>query len=653
MTPPDLDQPCANALSRQPILQWLRRLSSSIRRYFRDQDPTFWVAFTPALLVTALLFVRSPLSNYIFDEQEALLANPYVNAQGLGFWDAVRRDFWGLPPERSIGSYRPIPNVFWRLLWNVSSMPFLHHWVNIIGHAANGALVAGVALGLTGRRPVAWLAGTCFTTSAVLTEAVSGVVGIADVLGGLGVLMAVASLRLSLAAMPFAVFGALTFGLFSKESAIVGVPLVAWAALVTAPAFHARPRRVARTLVAFAASAVALLAYTEFRRRFFPVTLQSTLLSPLSPGSSWVQQALRWFLIWFQQPQLPNDPINNPLVEADAAHRIAGGLRVFWRGLGQVVFPWTLSGDYSYPQEPKPSSLIFPESLLGAAALLGLPLCGIAAWLGSLLRERRVGQRADHPRGLAALRSVALGAVWLPVAYFPLSNIPVLLPTVRAERFWYLPAVGAALILGVILSLALDFTPQQGGPRFRGLLRSAAPLVRRAALAFFAVQILQARAHAFDYTDDLTFWRSTRRAAPNSAKAHLNYSVMVGARGKLEERLLANHRALELAPKWAMPRVYYGDALCRMRRVDEAWPHYRQGFELAPNDPNLIALALQCLWDQKAIDKHEEELLALAARHPGSWLAFLATDIVYSGKEHGGVQKKYRPRSYDEGPRTD
>jgi hypothetical protein len=76
-----------------------------------------------------------------------------------------------------------------------------------------------------------------------------------------------------------------------------------------------------------------------------------------------------------------------------------------------------------------------------------------------------------------------------------------------------------------------------------------------------------------------------------------------------------------------------------------------RGFELAPNDSNLVALGLQCLWDKKSIDSHKDELLRMASDHPGSWLAFLASDIVQNGKEHDGVQKQYRPRSYDGGPK--
>jgi protein O-mannosyl-transferase len=214
-----------------------------------------------------------------------------------------------------------------------------------------------------------------------------------------------------------------------------------------------------------------------------------------------------------------------------------------------------------------------------------------------------------------------------------------LLPTVRAERFWYLPAVGASLLFALIFDVLIRRAPRGFGVRL--------------VACFFAVQAIQARAHAFDYTDDLAFWGATRFAAPDSAKAHLNYSVMVGARGHLEQRLEANRRALTLAPDWPMANVYYGDTLCRMKKADAAWPHYKRGFELAPNDPNLIALGLQCMWDQNAVADRRAELLELSGHHPGSWLSLLATELVYYGKENGGIQAKYRPRSYNEGPKSD
>jgi hypothetical protein len=167
-------------------------------------------------------------------------------------------------------------------------------------------------------------------------------------------------------------------------------------------------------------------------------------------------------------------------------------------------------------------------------------------------------------------------------------------------------------------------------------------------------QCFAARKHAIDYNDDLTFWNATRKAVPRSAKAHLNYSVMKGARGDLAARLDANGKALELAPQWPMASIYYGDTLCRLHRAPEAWPHYVHGFELAPNDVNLVSLAVQCLWDEKQLVENSPvrgELDTLKDKYPGSWLEYIARDVFEHGEEHNGVDPKYRPRGYNEGPK--
>ena len=648
-----------------------------LRAYFLGSDPTFWVAMVPALALSAVLYTRSLTTNFIFDEQEALLANPYVNGKNLRFGDVIHRDFWGLPAERSVGSYRPLPNVLWRTIaFGLQSLhdfvarithssstyslyPWVFHWCNVVLHAANGALLVCLVFRITKRRGLAWVAGAIFVGCAVLTEAVSGVVGTADVLGGLGALLALAALRLPLWAMPFGVAGALLLGLGSKESAIVCVPLVPLAALWLSPYTHpARPRSLLRALVATAATVGAFVLYVECRKRWFLAPTPPELLAPLPDDAGRLTRALRAFLLWFHQPSLPKDPLNNPLVGADTAHRIAGALRVYWRGLVQLVFPHTLSGDYSFPQEPVPERLIFPESVLGGLAMVLPPVAAVVLWIRAMIvRRRAAGPRLEvvveagesrrtsstPPRYVAGVEHalLAVALVWIVVSYFPHSNIPVLLPTVRAERFLYFPALGSSV------ALALYFAAFHAPGVHLRTRRFGTALFA----VFFAFQCIKARLHALDYADDLVFWRATKEAAPRSAKAHLNYAVMWGARGHLDTRLEESRIAVALAPQWPMAHIYLGDTLCRLHRPDEAWPHYVQGFKLADNEPNLIALALQCLWDENAFQAHRDELLSLADQHPETWLDFLAKDTANNGVEHGGVNPKYRPRGYNEGPK--
>jgi len=646
-----------------------RGLRLWLRDYFLGDDPLFVTLLVPLCFLSMALYTRNPLhTNFIFDEQEALLANPYVRSvidptSKLHWIDAFRRDFWGLPPDRSIGSYRPVPDLVWRLLWLLGARdqsPFLDHWLNVLAHGMNGALLSLVALRVTRSRGTAWLTGVLFVGCAVLTEAVSGVVGIADVLGATGAILGVMALELPLAAMPLAVFGATLFGLCCKESALVAVPLVPLAALFTAHIIHPRrPMRWQRAGLASLATGGAFVLYVEARRRLFPAPIDPDVSVAASMGKPALVRAVHGLLRWYAQPVLPRDPLNNPLVNAAPAYRIAGALRVYARGIGQVLLPGRLSGDYSAPQEPIPKHLVFPESVLGAF-LVVVPVCAgvVLAFLGARAWRRRhpvdlvdVAKAPwieDEPVDLRPVIGVCL--VWVVVSYFPVSNVPVLLPTVRAERFWYFPALATSLLLAIAFNALFVWASGKTAPRSG--LRAALLLFG----VFFCDQAIAARSHANDYHDDLVFWDATRHACPRSAKAHLNYSVMQGARGNLTIRLEANQQALALAPEWPMANIYLGDTLCRLHRADEAWPYYARGFELAPGDSNLIALAIQCLWDEKVLTSDLQvraELQDLGDKHPGSWLAYLASDVLNNGESYGGVDPKYRPRGYNEGPKSE
>ena len=727
--------PAPVPIAIEPRPPFIRTFKSWLRDYFLGDDPTFGLALVPFCFLSMLLYTRHPGTNFIFDEQEALLANPYVRSiadpQPKFRWvDAFYRDFWGLGPERSIGSYRPIPDLVWRALWGLGAReqtPFLHHWVNVLLHGVNGALVCLLAFHLTKKRGTAWLIGLSFTCAAVLTEAVSGVVGISDVLGATGAIAALLALSMRLPWMCVGVFFATLFGLYSKETALCCVPLVPLTALFTSQITHPKePRRWTRAVFSFIATAAAFVLYVEARRRMFPAAIPAELGVEVNAEKPFGPRTFAAILRWYAQPTLPKDPLNNPLVNAHGVLRVAGALRVYFRGLLQIVFPYPLSGDYSAPQEPIPESPYIIEGILGGLLLvlpipiafgiayasyrrwrkaseqifswraLGLritgALCILAApvvcafffpnpraWIylwvllvmgGSqtVLADRLEkkpaleppvdpeqdgspyrGSPPEHvPEAPTDLRPlIGVGFLWIILAYFPVSNIPVLLPTVRAERFWYFPVIGSCLIVGLAASWVIDRMNASTSVNVRRVLLGVV-------IVFFGIQFAAARKHAWDYKDDRSFWGATRKAVPRSAKAHLNYSVMKGARGDLNARLDANRIALELAPQWPMASIYLGDTLCRLHRAEEAWPHYVRGFELAPNDVNLVALALQCLWDEKALTKDHHihaELDVLKEKHPGTWVEYLGRDIIDHGEEHNGVDPKYRPRGYNEGPK--
>ncbi len=646
----------------------VRRAFAKLPAMVRDwlAEPDFSIYFVVFMLAAAALFLRHPSGvggGFVFDEQEAILANPYV--RGHQPWvDAFKRDFWGLLPDRSIGSYRPVPNFLWRALWRLQewrskgsggaiNTPFV--WFNIVFHATNAALLSTIVRGVVKRVGVAWLAGGVFCICAILVEAVSGIVGIADVLGGLSILLAIAALSLTPALIGPAVFAATLFGMLSKESAVVNVGLVPLAALIFGRAMSRDGQRRwwVPAVVSFIGASLALGVYFWIRHKYFHITYE---LDPDKLKGGLVAKLSEHARVFIGAPNLPVDPFNNPLAEPTATwgQRVGGALRVYFRGLGQVLVPNRLSPDYSTPQEPLPKGLIFPESILGALVLVVPPFLGL--WLvrqahrqkvtehylekGDDYRETdRVRQREvaafDPERGLLGYALIAF-----PAAFFPLSNIPKALPTVRAERFWYTPAIATSIAVALLLLY---------------LAKKRWTIAAAIGALFLFVQGVQTRRHANDFRDDLHFWKSAAEAVPNSAKAHLNYSVMLGARApeiwkwttqqSQEARLTENIRATELAPHWDMAFIYVGDTLCQLNRMDEAWEWYKKGFRIGSNNSGLIALALQCMSDHQALLSKEKDGLAMLDEPgmPGTWLNYLLRDTLEREKKCRGVDAPSEP----------
>ena len=403
--------------------------------------------------------------------------------------------------------------------WNLSPAVF-PPYLQCLLYAANATLVALIVFAWTHRRRQAVMAGLIFTACAVLTEAVSGIVGIADAL--LGVRVRCSPLVAHLAGMGNAFRRLLQCNVRSilqGERAGLRAPRAVCRAACRAAHPPRTPARIVRAAFAFVGAAAAFYLYVELRKRWFPSPLPTELSQELPADANTVQRLFRGFLVWFHQAPLPRDPLNNPLIDAGTTTGLRVRCACTARGLGQLVLPYPLSGDYSYPQEPIPERLVFPESVAGAALtagpLLGSAACAVVALICER-RERRgalptgtlapgdprsalrlvglcvvlvdlvyVGKVVDFggdpddtimfwrgipawvaavpvallgigfvveglppTRGTHATTAysgailVAIGLAWVVVSYLPHSNIPVLLPTVRAERFWYFPAIG-------------------------------------------------------------------------------------------------------------------------------------------------------------------------------------------------------------------
>jgi len=353
-----------------------------------------WRWGLPVLVALAVYAGVLP-AGFVFDDVPALLENPVVNGE-RPFAEVWTRDFWGKPPERSIGSYRPVALGSLAVdarLFGLTPGPF--HAINWVLHA----LVTGLVM-LAGRRLVgdraAWWAGLVFATLAAPSEAVQGIVGRADLLLGATALLGLRAHRQPGpwgAALAVAAFG---LALGSKESAVM-LP-VAWASLDLLLPVGAPRRRIGR----FALYGLVFVGY---------LVLRSRALGGLVTH--------------------PADPLSNPLWEADLASRTLGAGRVFLtRYLAGLADPFRRLYDCS-AQACGPAEPSDIWAWAGIACFLGLLVAPL------LLRRTSPG--------------AAAGLSWAFWVFLPASNLVILGPTIYGERLWYVPAIGLALAAGVLM----------------------------------------------------------------------------------------------------------------------------------------------------------------------------------------------------------
>jgi tetratricopeptide (TPR) repeat protein len=434
-----------------------------------------------ALLVAALIgFMLAAYSNsihapFLLDNNGAILKDERIRtAAPANVYSVLAGEY---QPDALSGLYRPLTTLSFMFNYAVLGnevRPAGYHWLNLILHAVNMALVYALGLVIFEGIPAAFLLAAVWGLHPVLTESVTNIVGRADMLAAFGVLAALLCHRKAMraergwkAAWLAALALAVTVGMFSKESAITVVAVMALYDLAFARAFSWRSR-----LPGYAAAAVPGLVYLYVRAQ---VLAQAVYQS----GAF----------------------VDNPLVGVGFWTARATAVKVIGKYLQLLAWPAQLSCDYSYNAIP-----LFGWRMNNAEdwkAVAALLVCAAAAVVA--LRAYR-----SH-------RPVFFFILFFFATLAPVSNVVILIGTIMGERFLYLPSVGfAALVVPVLLALWRRIPDRP-------------PAYRYAALAAVGVMLtaLAARTYArnFDWLDRQRFWRSAIEAAPGAFFPHTSAAI--------------------------------------------------------------------------------------------------------------------------------
>lgn len=420
----------------------------------------FVAACGAAVTVTAAAVYLNTLdAPFLYDDEFYIEKNPYL--QGPDAWYIV----WVRPyaPDVARWLYRPVAALSYAVNYRIGGLdPAGYHAVNIALHAAASGLVFALLWRLTAHPFAALAGGLLFAVHPVHTEAVAWVVGRADVLAALFVVV-MALVHLAAPAIPglravFAVHAAYFLALGSKEYTVTAPAVLLLCDLLVARYSWAQLR--ARLLRYYPSFALVLGAFL----------------------------ALRAVALGGENVSLAENV--TAFAGATVNERLGTAFMVLGYYLWLLVAPFGLRVEYDFT---KLSGVAQPLALLGLAA--------VAATLAAAFVVRR------------RLPLVALGIGWIWLALLIVSNVPFSIGTMIAERFLYWPSVGLVIIVAALWAWADAVWKKPSGVRTAGQVCAVGVLCLFAALTVARNQ---------DWRDAERFWKATIAAAPKGHKAYNN-----------------------------------------------------------------------------------------------------------------------------------
>ena len=549
---------------------------------------------SPRMLVVVFLaavvpYLRTWGFEYTYDDHSHVVRNPFLQDPSNA-WALLSRYFQLEVPDQN----RPVLLMSHFLDRSLGGgAAGVAHLQSALWHGIASVLVSSLGRELGLRAHVAFAAGLLFALHPVLAEAVAGISNREDVLA---TVFALAALLLAKRALPGGLGAAagavLCFALaiFSKEVAVV-LPLLFALALVWLRPWRAESTR--RSVAALSVGAFIVLGGW--------LTVQLRLGTPglkRDAGAAPLQQAFHPSAV-----QAPLSAVTSPLAVSAFAYTVAETPAIPGRDVHvRLGLHHALTVEafrlvqlaVGYPTSSEYDLAVFKRPLAWAISLL--VLFGVAAG------------------GLRVRRSAPVAFVSLLFAC--VATVPVLAPPLLinplADRFLYLPAVGACWVLSWCL---LDGIPAWAGKDVRDL---GLPLLLLWLGGFFALGI----SSIGRWKNDVALFSHAAKWAPNSARVHQNLGAALLEREQVVAAEAALLRAVRLDPSLIAAHYNLGRLSEQTNRRRSAIEHYQAGLgqrsvrgELPLRERILTRLG-RLLLRAKRYDTLEQALEAERAAHP-------------------------------------
>ncbi|XP_055506292.1 protein O-mannosyl-transferase TMTC1 isoform X2 [Leucoraja erinacea] len=531
-----------------------------------------------AALCAAAAYCNGLPGELVHDDVWAIINNPDLRASAP-LRGIFSNDFWGrsMGDNSSHKSYRPLCILTFKLNILLGGMtPLYFHMVNVGLHCAVTSLLLHTCDKAVFRdtRP-ALLAALLFAVHPVHTEAVTGIVGRADVLACVLYLLTFLSYLRSVncndvgesfppTSSPVYLLLSLFFGtcaMLVKETGITvfGVCLIYdLLILCSKRLLTSLPAERTRGLLKISA---------PYLKRAVLVTLYVLLIL--------------FFRVWIMAGSMPNfSEQDNPA--SFSPHLLTRFLTYSYLltfNAWLLLAPITLCYDWQVGSIPLVESLWDGRNV--ATVVFGLAMVLLTRnCLLSLLKQ-------EH-------REVLVGLLFLVFPFIPASNLFFRVGFVVAERVLYMPSMGYCILVA------------HGLNRLCGVLsRWGASVVTVSTLLVLGLFFWKTLRQNEVWLSREALFRSGVQTLPLNAKVHYNYANFLKDHGRYDEAVYHYKTALRLYPRHASALNNLGTLT---KDVPEAEDHYRQALKLNPQHNRALFNLGNLLKSQKKLLEAEQLL---------------------------------------------
>jgi protein O-mannosyl-transferase len=500
------------------------------------------------LLALATLLVYLPVvhDGFVnFDDQEYVTENHPVLA-GLT-WDSLR---WAFTSFHA-ANWHPLTWLSHMLDCELfGPNPGAHHFVNVLFHAANAALLFVLLLRLTNALWPAAIVAALFAWHPLHVESVAWVAERKDVLSTFFALLALLSYTRYAQSVTSDKWQVARSSPVTRHSS----PDYWFALIFFALGLMAKPMLVTLPFV------ILLLDYWPLGRvAGCKLKIASSPTPNLQPSTFNLLILEKWpfFLLaagscivtYFAQRM---GSAVMTLEQFAFGLRLQNALIAYARYLLDTVWPLNLAVLYPLPRH------VHLIHAAAAAATVGLLMLSWFAWRA----------RTRYPY-------VIIGWLWFLGTLVPVIGLVKVGSAALADRYTYFPLIGIFLIAAFgARDLAARF------PFMKKLLSAAAILILAACVGLTERQLTFWR-------DSETLFRRDLAVATDNASAHINLGAALEMSGRETEALAEYREAARLADDSVNAHFNLGNLLTKMNQPAEALPEFARAIALAPNMANL------------------------------------------------------------------